>query len=423
MAAVRREKDGVWSARVYLGLDALGRKIRPYKRFAAARDESDAVRMAAEWERGLRAGMLASGSLLADVLDSYVSMRERTGSAPSSVAEWRCFCRKVRRRMTRASAVDVTTRDLQDFELALLAPETSGGEGMSRNSVRAVHNFLRAAFRRIVAEGVRQDDPMASVEKPRAERHEDRSLGEWDMPLLLDRLSSVLSDADPASTDYAVAVAAWLALVTGMRVGETCALRRRDVRPRDPSVHVCGSVTESGGLRRLDVTKGRRSRTVSVTRRDMDQIMAVIAAQDSEMEGLGPDSPLVTTDGSVMRPSSVSRRFARMARDVGLPRGARFHMLRHTHATWCLSHGVDLKTVSLRLGHADETTTLRAYAHALPGSDSAAAETFSAALEESVEDCHIGVRRNGRGKRGAMAKRQAGTRDAKADTTARSYKK
>ena len=195
------------------------------------------------------------------------------------------------------------------------------------------------------------------------------------------------------------------------------------MRPRDPSVHVCGSVTESGGLRRLDVTKGRRSRTVSVTRRDMDQIMAVIAAQDSEMEGLGPDSPLVTTDGSVMRPSSVSRRFARMARDVGLPRGARFHMLRHTHATWCLSHGVDLKTVSLRLGHADETTTLRAYAHALPGSDSAAAETFSAALEESVEDCHIGVRRNQKAERKQKAKRQAGMRDAKADTTARSYKK
>lgn len=112
-----------------------------------------------------------------------------------------------------------------------------------------------------------------------------------------------------------------------------------------------------------------------------------------------------------------------MARDVGLPKGARFHMLRHTHATWCLSHGVDLKTVSLRLGHADETTTLRAYAHALPGSDSAAAEAFSAALDESVEDCHIGGRRKQRGGRNQKAKRQAGTRDAKEDTTARSYKK
>lgn len=98
-----------------------------------------------------------------------------------------------------------------------------------------------------------------------------------------------------------------------------------------------------------------------------------------------------------------------MARDVGLPKGSRFHMMRHTHATWCLSHGVDLKTVSLRLGHADETTTLRAYAHALPGSDSAAAETFSEALEESIEDCHIGGRRSVCGKRGSKERRQAGT--------------
>lgn len=380
MARVRLERDGTWSSRVYLGRDALGRVVRPYKRFPRAADQSQAQRMADEWERGLRAGLLASGGLLADVLDRYVSMRERAGAAPSSVGEWRCFARKVRRLMPRASAAGVTTRDLQDFEGRLLAPRGDGGEGMSRNSVIAVHNFLRAAFGRVVAEGVRRDNPMAEVEKPRPERHEDASFSEWDMPLLAARLEGTIAEASPSATEYAVAVAAWLALVTGMRVGECCALRRRDVRPRDPSVHVCGTVTESGGLRRLDVTKGRRSRTVSVTERDIGRMRDVMAAQDAAIGGLGPDSPVVTTDGGIMRPSTVSARFGRMARELGLPPGSRFHMLRHTHATWLLASGVDIKTVSLRLGHASETTTLRAYAHALPGRDSAAARAF----EESV---------------------------------------
>ena len=56
-----------------------------------------------------------------------------------------------------------------------------------------------------------------------------------------------------------------------------------------------------------------------------------------------------------------------------------FHSLRHTHASWCLAHGVDLKTLSERLGHADEATTLRIYAHVMPGRDAAAARAFEEA--------------------------------------------
>jgi integrase len=39
--------------------------------------------------------------------------------------------------------------------------------------------------------------------------------------------------------------------------------------------------------------------------------------------------------------------------------------------------GVDIKTVSERLGHADVKTTLDTYAHVLPGRDAFAADVFS----------------------------------------------
>ncbi|WP_081462247.1 tyrosine-type recombinase/integrase [Alicyclobacillus acidocaldarius] len=40
-----------------------------------------------------------------------------------------------------------------------------------------------------------------------------------------------------------------------------------------------------------------------------------------------------------------------------------FHGLRHTHATWLLESGVDLKIVSERLGHGSITITADIYAH------------------------------------------------------------
>ena len=53
------------------------------------------------------------------------------------------------------------------------------------------------------------------------------------------------------------------------RVGEVCAMRRRDVFRRLGYLHVCGKVVEldGGGLDRVDVTKGRKSRNVSMTAR------------------------------------------------------------------------------------------------------------------------------------------------------------
>lgn len=384
MASVTIDRDGVWCARAYLGRDAMGKVVRPYRRLPDARSRSEAKEMADEWEDGLRRGMLRNGGLLADVLDSYVSMRESSDSAPSSAKHWRWCVRKVRAFLPRAYAASVSTRELQDFETRLLAPARDGGGGLSRASVLSIHDFLHPAFATLVGEGIRPDNPMAGVVKPRPERHEDKSFCEWDMPLLVGKIRSVLDSGDPSTRNYAASVAAYVALATGMRVAECCALRRRDVRPHDLSIHVCGSVTEADGLRRRPVTKGRRSRTVSVTDDDMCQIMAIVRSQDSRIGGLGPDSPLVTTDGSIMRPSVVSGIFSKTARSIGLPPGSRFHELRHTHATWCLSHGVDLKTVSLRLGHADETTTLKSYAHALPGRDADAARTFRDAVDETV---------------------------------------
>lgn len=45
-----------------------------------------------------------------------------------------------------------------------------------------------------------------------------------------------------------------------------------------------------------------------------------------------------------------------------------YHTLRHSYATRCIEKGIDIKSVSEMLGHADITTTLRLYVH--PSMDS-----------------------------------------------------
>ena len=59
-----------------------------------------------------------------------------------------------------------------------------------------------------------------------------------------------------------------------------------------------------------------------------------------------------------------------------------FHGLRHTAATLLIAAGVDVKTISARLGHALTSTTMNIYVHALKESDRKAANAISNLLEK-----------------------------------------
>ena len=66
--------------------------------------------------------------------------------------------------------------------------------------------------------------------------------------------------------------------------------------------------------------------------------------------------------------------------DQQLPR-IPFHGLRHTSATLLIASQQDLKTVSKRLGHAQTSTTMNIYAHALQESDRKAADALENLLK------------------------------------------
>lgn len=384
-ARVSRDARGVWFCRPYLGRDATGHAIRPFRSFPGAATESEAQAQADAWVANLTGDGTVRSALLPDLLDGYNDMRERNGASPNSVRQYRSFvANHVRPRLGRTVARDLTAADMVAFEQALLAPSDAGGDGLSRNSVLAHHHYLRAAFSFLVASGLCDANPMLSVQPPSPDRGEAAAIGEWDLPRVASALlSSIGSGEGEEWLEASVpAIGAWLSLVTGMRVGEVCAVRRMDVSRSALSVRVGGTVVEQRGREpwRRPVTKGRRPRTVSVTAADMRVIDSIVTRQDAVFGPVGHECALVSSDGNFVRPTYLSRVFRDIRDGLGLPRSLTFHSLRHTHATWCLARGVDARTLSERLGHADVATTLRIYAHVMPGRDAAAARAFEEAV-------------------------------------------
>ncbi len=83
-------------------------------------------------------------------------------------------------------------------------------------------------------------------------------------------------------------------------------------------------------------------------------------------------------DGSPLQPATLTRTFARLADELGMP-SLSLHGLRHSHVTALLRGGQPLRVVSARAGHSSPAVTLSVYAHVLPGDDEAAA-TAAASL-------------------------------------------
>jgi integrase len=93
--------------------------------------------------------------------------------------------------------------------------------------------------------------------------------------------------------------------------------------------------------------------------------------------GQGSKPKLVFNDrnGNPMGPHSVSQLWRLLCICHKLSR-VPFHALRHTHVSILIAKGVDILTISRRLGHSKASVTLDIYSHLLPGADKAAADAM-----------------------------------------------
>jgi integrase len=98
-------------------------------------------------------------------------------------------------------------------------------------------------------------------------------------------------------------------------------------------------------------------------------------------QGRPPDDALVfgMWDGQPRSPNAVTKEWARKVAQFNLPRVS-LHALRHTHSSQLIASGMDVLTISRRLGHGSPTITLGVYGHLFSNSDDRAAQVMQVAF-------------------------------------------
>jgi integrase len=239
---------------------------------------------------------------------------------------------------------------------------------LSPRTVRHVHGLLHLVFGHATKWGAIKRNVVELVDAPKVPATEASVLQLDEIPKMFEAIRG--------RSLYPIAV---VALGTGIRRGELCALRWQDVNLDAATLRVERSLeqTRKSGLRFKSPKSARGRRTISLSPAVVVELRKHWAAQQEQRLSLGlggsPPDGLVFADwdGSPQQPDRLTDNFADTMEASGLPH-VTLHTLRHTHASQLIRSGVDILTVSRRLGHANATVTLNVYGHVITPEDKAA---------------------------------------------------
>lgn len=150
-----------------------------------------------------------------------------------------------------------------------------------------------------------------------------------------------------------------LAIHTGIRIGELCALKWSDIN------FDCQLLRINKTMSRL-YTKKDGSRLVITSPKSKASIRTIPLnkwiMQFAVLLRGEPDEYLLTGRTQHIEPNKYRLFYNRVLRELDLPHH-KFHALRHTFATRCIECGCDYKSLSQLLGHSNVAITMSMYVH------------------------------------------------------------
>ena len=151
-----------------------------------------------------------------------------------------------------------------------------------------------------------------------------------------------------------------IGLFTGIRIGELCALKRKDISIESKTISI------NKTLQRVQTPYGPTKTKITITEPKSDCSIRKIPIPSVLFEYLEPASSssyyVLTNNFKYTEPRTVQNHFKAAISTCKID-DANFHALRHTFATRCIEVGFDIKSLSEILGHANVNITLNRYVH------------------------------------------------------------
>ena len=378
MATIRKRGDS-YQIRVSCGYDTNGKQIirtktwKPEKEISEKQKEKELHRVVVLFEEQCQRGLFIDSTIkfssFSDIwLKDYAEKQLRATTV---------FNYKHMLTVVNSAIGHLRIDRVQPHHLLRFYDELETSKKLSGKTVLNYHRLISSVLETAVKWQIIVSNPCIRVQPPKAERKEARFLDEKQATQILELLEN-----EPLKFRAMIT----LLLYSGMRRGEMCGLTWGDIDFTSGIVDINKSSLYLSGQGVFDdTTKSKTSarsiklpRTVLSTLKEWkkEQTHICLHSGSAWVGKRGNECKVFTQDnGNPIHPCTITKKFYKFIEKHNLPQIS-IHSLRHTNATLMIASGVDIRTVSKRLGHAQTSTTTNIYTHAIRRADEIASDVI-----------------------------------------------
>lgn len=347
---IHKRKDGRWEGRFEKGRDEKGAIIYGYVYDKKYKDVKEKL-MAAQ--ANISSAPDGDSRPFSEVLDLWLQ-HNKIRQKGSTVAKYRFLTdNHVKPDLGNIPINEITATMVNQYLTDKLENgRKDNGGGLSPSYVRTLAIIIGSALKFAESEGL-YGGLRSRIYKPSLPKKALAVLTLEDQRKLEDYL---VHNVTPTNTGIL------LSLRTGLRIGEVCALSWEDVDLNTRILHVKHTVSRvvAGGNEAKTKLIVDTPKTNASTR---DIPISSSLQPILEQAKKTAVSPFVASeDKEFVNPRTFEYRYHKVLSRCDIA-PVNFHALRHTFATRCIEAGVDVKSLSEILGHANAAVTLETYVH------------------------------------------------------------
>ena len=232
-----------------------------------------------------------------------------------------------------------------------------GNKPLASKSVHDAHGILHRALQQAVELEIITKNPSDNCKLPRVEKNEIKPMTKQQIGVFIEEIKT-----------SRFGNVFMFDLLTGLRMGEMLALSWDCVDFEKGVLRICRQLHQVKGGYAFGSLKNDKPRYVPVPA----SVLTLLKKQQTQQRlwklaagalWMNSDELVFTNEiGCHLAPNTVRAELRRVTTRMNME-GFRFHDLRHSYATLCLSEGVDIKTLQSNLGHHTPSFTMEQYGH------------------------------------------------------------